>query len=416
MDQRISYEKDTVSSNDIENQNDIMERIRRWRLILGAQSQNRFSSMNREWELTEEQLLMDQALAAIYNKTSEGGFGNPLSGAGGGHGPSNPQITKWLGDVRTLFDKDLVKIVQADAMERCGLKQLLLEPELLEHLEPDVNLASTLLMLKDQIPKRSKESVRIFIQKIVEEINKLLETDIRRAITAAVNKRQHSPIPSASALDFTYTIKRGLKNYNPQLKKIIPEHFYFFDRTSTTAANKYTIILDVDQSGSMGVSVIYSSIMSCILASMASIKTRVVAFDTNIVDLTEKCEDPVDLLFGFQLGGGTDINKSVAYCEQFIENPKKTLFFLITDLEEGGNRAALLRRIREMKESGVTVICLLAIADGGKPYYDAQMAAKVAGMGIPCFACTPEKLPELLERSLKGQDLMAMQKEFEKKK
>ena len=164
MDQRISYEKDTVSSNDIENQNDIMERIRRWRLILGAQSQNRFSSMNQEWELTEEQLLMDQALAAIYNKTSEGGFA--IRRPEQGEVMVLPiHILKWLGDVRTLFDKDLVKIVQADAMERCGLKQLLLEPELLEHLEPDVNLASTLLMLKDQIPKRSKESVRTFIQR-----------------------------------------------------------------------------------------------------------------------------------------------------------------------------------------------------------------------------------------------------------
>ena len=207
--------------------------------------------------------------------------------------------------------------------------------------------------------------------------SKLLEQDIRRAVTAAVNKRKHSPIPSASAMDFKMTISRNLKHYNPDLKTIVPEHFYFFDRTSTTAANKWTIILDIDQSGSMGESVIYSSIISCILASMASIKTRIVAFDTNIVDLTEKSEDPVDLLFGFQLGGGTDINKSIAYCEQFIENPAKTLFFLISDLDEGGNRAGLLRRISDMKESGVTVISLLAIADGGKPYYDAQTAQKI---------------------------------------
>ena len=322
--------------------------------------------------------------------------------------PSNPQVTRWLGDVRTLFDKDLVKIVQADAMERCGLKQLIFEPELLENLEPDMNLATTILLLKDQVPKRSKESVREFMKKIVEEINKLLESDIKRAVTAAVNKRQHSPIPSASALDFHMTIRRGIKNYQPEVKKIIPEHYYFFDRTSTTAANKYTIILDVDQSGSMGESVIYSSIMSCILASMAAVKTRIVAFDTQVVDLTEKCEDPVDLLFGFQLGGGTDINKSVAYCSQFIENPKKTIFFLISDLMEGGNRAALTRRLGQLKEDGVTVVCLLAIADGGKPYYDSQMAGKVTGMGIPCFACNPQKLPELLERALKGQELSGL--------
>ena len=394
---------------------DETERMKRWRLILGSESKERFAAMNGEQEpaLSEEQALMDQALAAIYNQSSSGGFG---SGRGAGNGPSNPQISRWLGDVRTLFEKDLVTVIQSDAMERCGLRQLVFEPELLENMEPDISLASTILMLKDQIPKRSKESVRAFIAKIVEQINKLLEADIRRAVTSAINRRQHSPIPSAAAMDFPLTIRRNLKNYNPELGTIVPEHFYFFDRTVASAAKQWTVILDVDQSGSMGESVIYSSIMSCILASMAAIRTHIVAFDMNIVDLTEKCDDPVDLLFGFQLGGGTNIDKSVAYCQKFVENPAKTLFFLITDLEEGGNRASLLHRLRELKESGVTVVCLLAIADGGKPYYDAQMAERVAGLKIPCFACNPQMLPALLERAFQGQDLGAFRKELEKRK
>ena len=386
---------------------DIKQSMTRWRLILGQDSEDRFEKMG-GGGLSGEMDMMDQALAAIYNLNSPGSFGT--GGAGAGRGPSNPQITRWLGDVRSLFDPELVKIIQGDAMTRCGLKQLIFEPELLENLEPDVNLASTILMLKDQIPKRSKESVREFIKKIVEEINRLLEQDIRRAVTAAVNKRKHSPIPSAAALDYKMTIQRNLKHYNQELKTIVPEHFYFFDRTSTN------VILDIDQSGSMGESVIYSSIISCILASMSSISTRIVAFDTNIVDLTEKSDDPVDLLFGFQLGGGTNIDQSVAYCEKFIENPKKTLFFLITDLEEGGNRAALLRRLGELKEAGVTLVCLLALAEGGRPYYDTQMAQKVAALKIPCFACSPQMLPQLLERALKGQDLDQFVKEFEKKK
>lgn len=384
--------------------------ISRWRLILGQESQERFQGMQ-DFSLNEEQDLMDQALAAIYNRRESGGFGN-----GAGKGPSNPQISRWLGDVRSLFDKELVTVIQGDAMNRCGLKQLLFEPELLDNLEPDVNLAATLMMLKEQIPKRSKDSVRSFIEKIVEQVNKLLEQDIKRAVTAAVNRRKHSPIPSAAALDYKMTIERNLKHYNPELKTIVPEHFYFYDRTSTTAANKWTVILDIDQSGSMGESVIYSSIISCILASMTSLKTRIVAFDTNVVDLTEKSDDPVDLLFGFQLGGGTNIERSVAYCEQFIENPSKTLLFLISDLEEGGNRAGFVRRMEEMKESGVTVVCLLALADGGKPYYDDQMAKRLAGLNIPCFACNPQMLPLLLERALKGQDLESFQKEFEKRK
>ena len=313
------------------------DRIRRWRLILGEESQKQFEDMGgfEKKLLSQEQVLMDQALAAIYNR--ERSFSG---GQGAGKGASRPHISRWLGDVRNLFDKELVKIIQTDAMERCGLKQLIFEPEILEQVEPDISLASTILLLKDQVPKQSKDSVREFMKKIVEEINKLLADDIRRAVTSAVNKKQHSPIPSAAALDFKTTIRRGIKNYNKELKKIVPEHYYFFDRSTQTAANKFTVILDIDQSGSMGESVIYSSIMSCILASMSALKTRIVAFDTEVVDLTEKMEDPVDLLFGFQLGGGTDINKSIAYCSRYIENPKKTLFFLVSDLMEGGNRDA----------------------------------------------------------------------------
>ena len=373
------------------------EQLSRWRLILGSEAESSFANMG-SGGLSQEELLMDSALGAIYGGPGEG-FG-PSGPGGAGRGPSSPVISKWLGDLRSLFDPETVAVVQNDAIERKGLKQLLLEPELLDGLEPDLNMASTLLMLKDQIPKKSKESARNFIRKIVEEIDKLLADDMRRAVTAALDRRAHSPLPSASALDFPYTIRRNLKNYNTQLKTIIPERVWFFDRTSRI--NRWHVILDIDQSGSMGQSIIYSSIMACILASMSAVKTSVVAFDTQIMDLTPLCEDPVDLLFGFQMGGGTDIAKSIAYCQELVESPAKTLFFLISDLDEGGNRAALLRRLEELKGSGVTVAVLLAIADGGKPYYDAQTAQRVAAMDIPCFACAPETLPQLLEQALTG--------------
>ena len=379
---------------------DTNDRLRRWRLILGSEAQKRMEGMGDGPDLSQEDLMMDTALDAIYNRDMKFGFGG-----GAGKGASSPQISRWLGDVRTLFDKDIVKIIQSDAMERCGLKQLIFEPELLENIEPDMHMASMILTLKDQIPKQSKENAREFIRKIVEQINALLETDLKRAVTASINRKLHSPIPSASALDFQTTIRKGIKDYNTKLKKIIPQKYYFFERSATTAANKYTVILDIDQSGSMGESVIYSSIMSCILASMSAIKTKVVAFDTNIVDLSEKCEDPIDLLFGFTLGGGTDIEKSIKYCTKYIENPKKTIFFLISDLEEGGNRAGLLRRLTQMKEDGVIVICLLAISDDGKPFYDANMAGKIAAQGIPCFAAAPQMLPRLLEKAMKNEDM-----------
>ena len=382
------------------------QQLSRWRLILGSETQESFQGMG-GGALSQEELLMDSALGAIYGGPGESFGGGP--GGGAGKGPSSPHISKWLGDLRSLFDPETVAVVQNDAIERKGLKQLLLEPELLEGLEPDLNMASTLLMLKDQIPKKSKEAARAYIKKIVAEINKLLENDVRRAVTAALNRRAHSPLPSAAALDFPYTIRRNLKNYNPQLNAVIPERVWFFDRSSRV--NRWHVILDVDQSGSMGQSILYSSVMACILASMPAVQTSVVAFDTQIMDLTPLCADPVDLLFGFQMGGGTDIAKSIAYCQELVEAPAKTLFFLISDLDEGGNRAGLLRRLEELKASGVTVIVLLAIADGGKPFYDPETARRIAAMGIPCFACAPERLPELLERALKGQSLDGLAKQ-----
>lgn len=382
--------------------------LARWRMILGRETQGSFSDMGMS-ELSKEQLLMDSALGEIYGGEME----QHLQGRGAGNGPSAPHISKWLGDIRSLFDPDMVAVVQNDAIERKGLKQLLLEPELLDNLEPDLNMAATLLTLKDQIPKKSKESARKFIQKIVESINEKMETQIRRAVTAALNKKEHSPLPSAAAIDFRYTIARNLRNYNPELGTIIPERVYFFDRASQV--NRWNVILDIDQSGSMGESIIYSSIMACILASMASVKTNIVAFDTQIMDLSDLCQDPVDLLFGFQMGGGTDIAKSIGYCRRYVESPDKTIFFLISDLDEGGNRAGLLNHLREMKESGVTVIVLLAVADGGRPYYDETTAKRIAEMDIPCFACTPERLPELVERALKKYDLTEFAKQMNKK-
>lgn len=372
-----------------------LEQLKRWRLILGSESQNKINSMNTGITLNEEELLMDNALSQIY------GGNQSESNRGAGNGMSNPQITKWLGDLRSLFAPMEVRVIQNDAIERKGLKQLLFEPEMLDSLETDISTASLLLMLKDQIPTKAKENARNYIAKIVEDINRRLSDNLKRSVTAAVNRKEHSPIPSAAALDYEMTIRRNLKNYNRELNVLLPEKFYFYERASKSASR--TIILDIDQSGSMGESAIYSSIMGCILASISSLKTHIVAFDTSVNDLTYMCDDPVELLYGIQLGGGTDINKSVSYCQGLITEPAKTTMFIVTDLYEGGNSAQLLRRLEEIKQSGVNLIVLLAISDNGNPCFDNRMAEKIAAFDVPCFACPPERLPELLECALKRQ-------------
>ncbi|QQO09958.1 VWA domain-containing protein [Breznakiella homolactica] len=377
--------------------------LRRWRLILGKASEDKLQSMGSGGALLgDTETVMDQALAAIYDETKE-----ESGGKGAGLGPSYPNLAKWLTDIRSYFPSDVVSVIQGDAIERKGLKQLLLEPETLATVKPDINMVSTLLSLQGHIPKKSKEQARQLVKALVDEIMQYMEHDLKRAVTGALNRRQHSPIPSLPNTDWKRTIRKNLKNYDREKKRIIPEKFYFFENRRHT--KDWQIILDMDQSGSMADSIIYASIMGSIFASMPALDTRIVAFDTEVVDLTESCgDDPVDILFGVQLGGGTDINKSVKYCSQFVENPKKTMFILISDLYEGGVEAGLLRQLGDLKESGVTVLVLLALSDRGVPAYDEALARKISGLGIPAFGCTPNKLPELIGGALKGDDLHAL--------
>jgi hypothetical protein len=371
------------------------EHLRRWRLILGKEADSQLCT------LTGPDAEMDAALAAIYDDVPDDAESGKRSA---GLGASAPRLAKWLGDIRTYFKEDVVSVIQADAIERKGLTQLLFEPEMLKGVQPNVQLVGTLMALKGRIPERTKETARMVVAAVVEEVKKKLEQRLRQAVLGALNRREHSPLPSAASIDWKWTIGRNLKNYRPELGTIVPERVYFHSRSQRS--NAWTVIVDMDQSGSMADSVVYGAICGSIFASLPALDTHVVAFDTEVVDLTEKCgNDPVDMLFGVQLGGGTDINKSVAYCERFVTEPKKTLFILITDLFEGGNQAQLVRRLGDLVEAGVKVICLLALSDAGAPSYDEALARKLAGLGIPCFACTPQRLPDLVEGALRGADL-----------
>ena len=378
------------------------EHLRRWRLILGGESQQSLDDMG-GCGLSGADAEMDEALAAIYDETGGDADGDPRQRSAG-LGGSAPRLAKWLGDIRTYFKEDVVSVIQSDAIERKGLTQLLFEPETLKSVQPNVQLVGTLMSLRGRIPERTKETARMVVAAVVEEVKKKLEQQIRQAVMGALNRKEHSPLPNASSIDWKWTIGRNMKNYSPSLGTIVPERVYFYSRSQRS--NAWTVIVDMDQSGSMADSVVYGAICGSIFASLPALDTHVVAFDTEVVDLTEKCgNDPVDMIFGVQLGGGTDINKSVAYCEKFIKDPSKTLFILITDLYEGGNEGQLVRRLGEMTAAGVKTICLLALSDSGVPYYDEGLARKLSGLGIPCFGCTPNRLPDLIEAGLRGGDL-----------
>ena len=381
------------------------EKLAKWRLLLGESVEDKLKNMGGEGPgLSAEQRIMDEALTSIYDNTGD------KFGYGKKSGSTNAnRMSKWLSDIREMFREDVVSIIQNDAIERKGLKDLLFEPEVFDKIQPNIELVGTLMNMRGMIPEKAKENARMLIHKVVEEIKKKLEHEIRQSVTGALNKRKHSPMPNIKSIDWKYTIGKNIKNFNTDLGKIIPNRFYFFSKNSVF--NNYHIIIDMDQSGSMAESIVYGSVMGSIISSIPAVKTRVVAFDTEVVDLTERCgSDPVEMIFGIQLGGGTDINKSVAYCEKFIENPSRTILFILSDLFEGGNNASLLRRLENLKNSQVKVVCLLALSDSGTPSYDEEMSKRISKLGIPCFACTPALLPGLLDAALTGRDL----KEFEK--
>jgi hypothetical protein len=384
------------------------DRYVRWRLVLGREAEKDLCRMaGCSGSLLGGDLAnLDEALAQIY-----GGGAAPAAGGTGGKrsaglGGSAPKLAQWLGDVRSYFTQDVVAVIQRDAIERKGLKQLLFEPETLGQVTPNVELVGTLLSLRGMIPEKTKETAREIVRRVVEEIMKRLRGAVEQAVRGALDRSRHSPMRSLPNMDWARTIRRNLKNYDRKRKQIIPESFHFFARQHRR--REYSVIIALDQSGSMADSVVYGSVMGAICASIPSLETHVVAFDTEVVDLSEQCHDPVDMLFGIQLGGGTDINRAVAYCQGFVRDPRKTVLILITDLFEGGNEPELVRRLDDLSASGVKAVCLLALSDSGVPSHDDALAKKLAAVGVPCFGCTPTMLPPLLEGALKGQDLQAI--------
>lgn len=375
------------------------ERLRRWRLVLGKPAAEGMCGVGEGAggsggtldALGPDDLRMDNVLEALYDSTRSAGLG-----------PSCPNVNRWLGDIRQYFKKSVVQVMQRDALERLNLQQLLFEPESLEAIEPDVHLVGTLISLANVIPKKAKETARMVVRKVVEDLERKLRNPMTSAVRGALSKSSRTSRPRMNEIDWDRTIRKNLHNYLPEQKTIIAERPVGYARRRSSLRD---IVLCIDQSGSMATSVVYSSIFAAVLASMRAVSTRMVVFDTQVVDLTEQLHDPVEVLFGTQLGGGTDINRAVGYCQQRITRPTQTIFVLISDLIEGGVSEQLLRRTAAMVGSGVTMVCLLALSDDGAPCYDDRLAAQMTALGAPAFACTPDLFPDLMAAAIRKQDL-----------
>jgi len=371
------------------------ERLRRWRLVLGSEAEHSCGALSGP---AQE---MDQALAALYEPQGPGG----LDERRGGRGGSAPSVARWLGDIRKYFPSSVVQVLQRDALERLNLRDMLLQPEMLKAAQPDVHLVASLVALAQVIPARTKDTARAVVRQVVDELMKRLEEPMRSAVQGALDRSQRNRRPRHAEIDWHRTIRANLRHYQPDYRSIVPQTLHGYGRKARRPQRE--VVLCIDQSGSMAQSVVYSSIFGAVMASLPAVSTRLVVFDTAVVDLTEQLDDPVELLFGVQLGGGTDINGAVGYCQSVIREPRNSILVLISDLYEGGVEDQLLRRAAALVESGVQFITLLALSDEGAPAYDHALAAKLAALGVPSFACTPDAFPGLMAAAIRRDDVSA---------
>lgn len=362
------------------------EYLKRWRLILGGNEADGTGIA-----LTVEEQRLDRSLEAVYD-----------GGLRGGLGASAPKVSRWLGDIREFFPQTVVQVIQRDAIKRLHIDSLLTEKEMLAMVVPDVHLVATLMSLGRAIPEKNKDVARQVVRKVVDEMLRKLSSPMQQAVTGALNRSSRRRNPRYNEIDWKTTIVKNLKNYQSDYKTIIPEVRIGYGRKRRALKD---IILCLDQSGSMGTSVVYSGIFGSVLASIPSVSTRMVVFDTSVVDLTDDLQDPVDLLFGVQLGGGTDIARALSYCQGVITRPQDTVLVLVTDLYEGGNDIEMRKRFASIVASGVQLIVLPALNDDGAPSYDKHHAEFLASLGVPTFACTPDKFPDLMAAALGKQDI-----------
>lgn len=377
------------------------ERQRRWRLILGSGEADGIGIPLHGADQT-----MDQALGALYGSGAGTGVGSGLgadpSDRRGGLGGSAPRVARWLGDIRTYFPSSVVRVMQQDALERLNLRQMLMEPEMLEAIEPDVHMVANLVSLSRVMPDQTKATARQVVARVVQELQRKLANPTRQAVLGSLNRAVRNRRPRHNEIDWNRTIRANLKHYQPEYRTIIPEVRIGYGRKRSSLRD---IILCVDQSGSMATSVVYSGIFGAVLASLPAVSTRMVVFDTSVVDLSEDLQDPVDVLFGVQLGGGTDINRALAYCQDQVTRPRETILVLVSDLYEGGNREEMLKRAAALVGSGVQMVALLALSDDGASGYDHRTAAALAELEVPSFACTPDLFPDLMAAAINRQDL-----------
>lgn len=385
--------------------------LERWRMILGTPA----SELAR---LHSSDQGRDAALQWLYGRDEElAQRGVRKGGVGGGDGDSDGlagdsadrrggsedsvlTTVDWLEGITKLFPKETVERLTRDAVERYQILDVVTDPRVLERVEPSPTLLKAVLRTKHLMDPKVLELARKLVAAVVEELMRRLATEVRHAFSGT-RLRRPSQVRLARNFDVKRTLRGNLGHYQPEERKLYIEDAYFFTR-SRRRVDDWQVILLVDQSGSMVSSVIHSAVTAACLWGLPGVRTHLVAFDTSVVDLTRDVTDPVELLMKVQLGGGTDIAQAVRYAGELVENPRRTIVVLISDLYEGVSPVGMLRAVKSLIEQGCRFLALCALDDEASPDFDRDMGQRLADLGAYVGAMTPGELAAFVAEAVNG--------------
>ncbi len=360
--------------------------LERWRLVLGEAAGAPLGADD------PALAAYDAALGFLYDREGDlEGRGVRTGDRRGGDGPSALTVPDWLDRIHALFPKETVERLEQDAVERYGIDEIVTNPEILARVEPNPALLRAVLRTKHLMDPEVLDLARKLVARVVRDLVERMRTDVRRAFSGALDRRRSTPLRSARNLDLGRTVRRNLRHWDPERRRLIIERPWFFARTRRFS-EEWQVVLLVDQSASMLDSTIHAAVTAACLFGLPGVRPHLVAFDTSVVDLTADVTDPVELLMKVQLGGGTDIAQALRYGGQLVRQPRRTIVALITDFYEGGDPEALFREVHRLTEAGVTVLGLASLDERAEPDFDREVAAECARRGARVGAMTPGEL------------------------
>ncbi|KOU31200.1 DUF5682 family protein [Streptomyces sp. WM6368] len=366
----------------------------RWRLLLGRERDRLPAGARRYAHALDELYGAGRGEGASDLDLGRGG------GQGGGQEASFPTAREWSQELEALFGADVREEVLAGAAE-AGRTDVLtqLDPEA---VRPSVELLSSVLSLAGGMPEAQLARLRPLVRRLVDELAKELATRLRPALSGLATPRPTRR--PGGRLDLARTLRANLAHTRRRADGsvvVVPERPVFSTRASREA--DWRLILVVDVSGSMEASVIWSALTAAVLGGVPTLSTHFLAFSTQVVDLTDRVEDPLSLLLEVRVGGGTHIAAGLAHARSLITVPSRTLVVVVSDFEEGAPIGGLLGEVRALAASGAHLLGCAALDDEGTPRYSVPVARQLVAAGMPVAALSPLALARWVGDRLRGE-------------